>query len=461
MGYTPELAEIRFGCGLSPRLDGPADPGAMLAGLRGPDAMATAFPIEPFDQFRTRMIAMKDLRKQMKKVRGTPQFDSLRKQRNLANKAARQDMVRWHGQMLLRWTHTSTGFRERLARFWGDHFTANGKAGVSRRARSPYIEEAIRPHLTGRFEDMLIAVETHPVMLMYLDQVQSTGPASNAGKRSKGKRGLNENLAREAMELHTLGVEGTYTQDDVRQLAELFTGLTFQPQAGFKFNRNMAEPGAETVLGRSYGGDPARLEPVLNALRDLARHPDTARHLSWKLAVHFVADDPDPDLIAAMTTTYRDTGGDLEQVYAVMLGHPAAWREPLRNVKPPFDFIASSCRALAISPERIAGMKENRMRTMLMGPMALMGQPWQNPTGPDGWAEEDEAWITPQGIATRLRWAVTVPQVLQPKLPDPRVFVSLALGDNAPPAVHFAASAAESRADAIGLVLSSPAFQRR
>ena len=461
MGFSPDLAEIRFGCGLSPRLDGPASPGAMLAGLQGPDDMAAAFPIESFEQFRPRMLAMFELRKRMKKLRGTPEFDALRKERNLANKAARQDMVRWHGQMLMRWSHTRTGLRERLARFWSDHFTANGKSGVSRRARSPYVEEAIRPHLTGRFEDMLIAVETHPVMLMYLDQVRSTGPGSVAGKRSGGKRGLNENLAREVMELHTLGVDGAYTQNDVRQLAELFTGLTFQPQVGFKFNRNMAEPGAETVLGNSYGGDPARLEPVLQALRDLARHPDTARHLAWKLAVHFVADDPDPGLIEAMAARYRETGGDLEQVYGAMLDHPAAWDETLRNVKPPADFIASAGRALAISPERVARANERTLRRVLIAPMRFMGQPWQEPGGPDGWPEQDEAWVTPQGVAARVRWALAAPAVLRPDLPDPNEFVESALGPFATGPLRFAAASAESRADAIGLVLAAPAFQRR
>ncbi len=461
MSFSTELAEIRFGCGLSPGIAGPSRSDDLLDGLTGADEMVRIFPIEPFDTFRQRMVAMSVLRRRMRDARGTPEFDTLRKERNLMNKVARQDMERWFGQTLMRWSHTKSGFRERLASFWADHFTATGKAGVVRRATSPYIEEAIRPNLTGRFEDMLIAVITHPVMLIYLDQIRSIGPDSAAGIRSKGKHGLNENLAREVMELHTLGVDGAYTQDDVRQLAELFTGLTFQPRVGFKFNRNFAEPGAETVLGHSYGGDPGRLDAVLQVLRDLARHPDTARHISWKLAMHFVADTPDPEMIAAMTARYLETGGNLSDVYAAMLDHPAAWEMPLRNVKPPFAFIASSCRALAVAPDILTAMKEKQIQANLMTPMALMGQAWQKPTGPDGLPEEDDAWITPQGISARLRWAMTIPQVLRPDLPDPREFVTVALGSMVPEPVRFAASAAESRPDAIGLVLSSPAFQRR
>ncbi len=461
MTFSPDLADIRFGCGLSPGIASPSRPADLLAGLTGTDAMMQAFPIETFETFRQRMMAAQTLRKRMKKRRGTPDFDVVRKEYKVMNRLARQDMGRWYDMTLMRWSHTPSGFRERLARFWGDHFTAMGKTGLVRRATSPYVEEAIRPNLAGRFEDMLIAVVTHPLMLIYLDQFQSIGPDSVAGTRSQGKRGLNENLAREVMELHTLGVGGAYTQDDVRQLAELFTGLTFQPQVGFKFNRNYAEPGAETVLGQSYGGDPGRLEPVLQALRDLAGHPDTARHISWKLAVHFVSDSPDPALVARMTGRYMDTGGDLAQVYGAMLDHPAAWEMPLRNVKPPFDFIASSCRALAVAPEALSAMQEKNLKANLLTPMALMGQPWQKPTGPDGWPEEDDAWITPQGVSARLRWAMTIPQVLRPDLPDPRAFVTDALGSDVPEPVRFAADAAESQPVGIGLVLSSPAFQRR
>jgi uncharacterized protein (DUF1800 family) len=290
--------------------------------------------------------------------------------------------------------------------------------------------------------------------------MNSVGPNSDVAARRKKNTGLNENLAREVMELHTLGVDGPYTQSDVRQLAELFTGLTFQVNAGFKFNKHFAEPGSETVLGKEYGGDQTRLRDIHTALRDLARHPATARHLSWKLAVHFVSDTPTEALVVAMTRRYDETGGDLMPVYETMLNHPDAWI-PQGNVKQPINFIGSACRALAVAPELISSFDERAFQLNIIQPMGLMGQIWQRPEGPDGWPEEDPQWVTPQGVAARLQWAVSVPQVLKPELPDPREFVQTALGSRGSAAVSFAAKAAESRADGIGLVLASPAFQRQ
>lgn len=461
MSFSSDLAEIRFGCGLSPVVATPRNTQDILDGLSQPDEMKDLFAIEPFSVFRQRMVDMDSLNKEIKKSRGTPEFVDLRKQRKVRNKIARQDMAGWFGQTVLRWTYTPTGFRERLASFWGDHFFAAGKAGLVRRATSPYIEDAIRPNLSGRFQDLLIAAVTHPVMLLYLDQYRSTGPDSVRGKKSKGKFGLNENLAREVLELHSLGVDGPYSQDDVRQLAELFTGMSFKPKQGLVYNRNWAEPGAETVLGKSYGGDNPQLNDIKGALSDLANHPATARHIAKKLAVHFVSDMPDPALVDDLEAAFNRSNGNLMDVYAVLLNHPAAWDVTLSNVKQPFDFIASSCRALVVDPMTISQMDERQFKSQLLTPMTMMGQIWQKPTGPDGWPEEDEAWITPQGVSARLRWAMTMPQVLRPDLPDPREFVISALGQMAPDTVRFVAKAAESQSDAIGLVLASPAFQRR
>lgn len=461
MSFSPELAEIRFGCGLSPILSPVSSAQAMLDGVQGADAMAGLFPIETYDVFSQRMVRAKTLRKRMRRVRGAPEFDVIKKQRKLLSKAARQDMARWFGRNMLRWTFTEQAFRERLVTFWGDHFTALGKRGLLRRATSPFIEEAIRPHVGANFADMLVAITTHPLMLHYLDQENSVGPNSNRAKRKPHKVGLNENLAREVLELHTLGVDGPYVQSDVRQFAELLTGLTSQTTKGFGFRKDYAEPGAETVLGKSYGGKSAQLAPVIEALNDLAVHPATARHIAWKLAVHFVSDTPDPALVDHIAVRFQDTDGDLMAVYAALLEHPAAWEETLFNVKPPAAFMGSSFRALAIPVGAIEALSEKDTRRNLTMPLTLMGQNWQHPVGPDGWPEEDDAWVTPQGVAARLRWAVAVPQVLHPALPDPRRFVTDALGARATGTLRFVAASAESKAEAIGLVLASPAFQRR
>jgi uncharacterized protein (DUF1800 family) len=177
--------------------------------------------------------------------------------------------------------------------------------------------------------------------------------------------------------------------------------------------------------------------------------------------VHFVADDPPPALVSDLERAYLEGDGALLRVYEVLLNHPDAWREPRSNFKPPLDFMASAWRALSVKPAHAAELGPRKVRQVLIQPLIAMGQRFHRPAGPDGWPEEDSAWITPQGISTRLRWAVAAPPLLRPDLPDPRVFVSDALGGYADETVRFAARAAEQKAEAIGLVLASPPFQRR
>lgn len=458
--FDPQLAEIRFGYGLSPLVSPPSGAEDMLQRVGIPDPVEVRFEIETFPTFRTRMVAAQAQMDIRRKNRGTDMAAAAIKQRRLINKAARQEMARWLGQDLLRRSYTRAAFRERLVAFWGDHFSAQGKRGVIRRGTSPYLESAIRPHIAGRFADLLQAAILSPLMLHYLDQATAIGPNSTRAAKRKKASGLNENLAREVLELHTLGVDGPYDQEDVRQLAELFTGLSFQAQNGFKFRKDFVEPGPETVLGRTYP-DEASLRPIRMVLEDLATHPATARHIAHKLAVHFSADVPEPDLVRALAARFFETEGDLLQVYAALLDHPAAWRREMTNFKPPDAFLSSALRALGVPSAAIAALDENATRALFTEPLAQMGQVWQRPEGPDGWPEEDGAWVTPQGLSWRIRWAMSAPEQLRPDLPDPRDFVETALGGYAPEPVRFAAAAAESRPEAIGLVLVSPAFQRR
>lgn len=460
--FLPHIAERRFGYGLSPQVAPPVSVDAMLQGLTAPDEIAARFAIEDFDTFRQRMVAATEARKARKAARNAgddAEAKRQRKARNVINKAAREAKGEWLLQTLLRRAHTPHALRERLVSFWGDHFTAQGKAGVIRRGTSPFIETAIRPHIAGRFEDMLVAAVTSPLMLHYLDQTRSMGPKSARAIKKNGKFGMNENLAREVIELHTLGVAAPYSQTDVTQLAELLTGLTFQAPKGTRFRKDFAEPGAEVVLGRSYGPE-GGLAPIRQVLRDLARHPATARHIARKLAVHFIADTPPKALVDHLAQVYKRSGGALIEVYAALLGHEAAWQAPATNFRPPLEFMSAAFRALAVPPGAVAGASEKEIIRLFYGPLSLMGQTYQKPGGPDGWPEEDEAWVTPQGIAARLEWAVHVPRKLLGNLPDPRVFVETVLPD-APQDVHFAAAAAESRHEAIGIILCAPAFQRR
>ena len=461
MPYDPELAAIRFGCGLSPGIPAPGSADQMLAQLQGPDLAAQHFPIAGATAGLAAVQGFRQMRKEARRSQGTPEGEQSQEAFRRYRRRHLQQRDHWFRQLLLRQITTRDGLRERLTLFWADHFTAQGKGQAMRPLGYGYVESAIRPNITGRFEDLLIAAVTSPLMLHYLDQTHSRGAHSQASRRQGGRGGLNENLAREVLELHTLGVNGPYSQADVGQLAELFTGLSYRVKSGFVFRRALAEPGAEQVLGQSYGGDTAGLEPVLQALRDLARHPATADHIAWKLAVHFTRDAPDPALVADLAASYRNSGGDLGVLYERLLTHPLAWEPGLQNVKPPFDFIASSCRALALSPAALSGLNGKRIRQSFLVPLKVMGQNWQAPSGPDGWDEADEAWITPQGLSARLRWSMSAPSRLLDTLPDPDAFARQSLGARADVQVRFVASAAETRAEAIGLVLCAPGFQRR
>lgn len=457
--FDPVIAAIRFGEGLSPRIDLPVDVAAMLEGLTGSDRAAAAFPIARFSEAYPSILDHRNAARAVRGAEGDAKAEA-EAARDALRAAGREAVGRQLGMTLARSAHTGDGLRERLTRFWADHFTVRAVQGITRHLVAPYVEEAIRPHITGRFADMLKAVATHPMMLIYLDQVQSMGPNSQAARNRD--RGLNENLAREMLELHTLGVGGGYDQTDVRELAELLTGLTYHPERGFTFRPQQAEPGPEVVLGVSYGGaERATLDEVLAALDDLAAHPDTARHLGRKLAVHFTADDPEPELVEALATRFAETGGDLMAVTEALLTHPVAWDPAPRKVKPPYDFIASALRALAVPAETITGGTLQDVRRLAYRPLRLMGQTWQDPVGPDGWPEEAEAWITPQGMAGRITWAMEAPRQMLDRLPDPRLFVHDALGPTPPEDVVFAAHAAERVSDGVGVVLASAAFNRR
>ena len=458
MPFDPHLAATRFGTGLSPIIEPPADVPDMLARLTGPDLVAERLPISGFAQTVPTMGVYREAAAATRKARNETE-------RARADDAARMIRVEmgdvqrhFAATELARGVVTQDGLRERLVAFWADHFTIKSRNFFTRHLIATYAEDAIRPHVAGRFGDMVTAVVTHPLMLMYLEQVGSVGPESKQGQRLG--RGLNENLARELLELHLVGVDGGYTQADVTQLAELLTGLTFDYQKNeVRFRNDWAEPGAEVVMGRRYGAD-ASLETVRAALLDLSTRPEVARHLAHKLAVHFVSMTPDQDLVAQMADAFVATGGDLGAVTAAMLDHPAAWDPTRSKVRRPDLFITASLRALGVRADRIMALSPRDLRRHVIAAQALMGQPYQSPVGPDGWSEDPEDWITPQGLAGRIGWALRSPAVFVDALPDPRAFVTTALGPAVPPEVAFAAKAAESPADGVGIILTSPAFQR-
>lgn len=448
------LAAIRFGTGLRPGMAAVA-PEELLAGLTASDSLQARFPQ---DSYATRVAFGQEV---TRLNRARRESDAANEAFLAARRQLRADILRQLAITLARGTAAEAGaaLRERLVWFWADHFTTVGGRSFMRGAIAAYVEDAIRPHVAGRFGDMLEAAILHPVMVLYLDQERSYGPNSVTGLRRGAS--LNENLARELLELHTLGVNGGYTQTDVRQMAELLTGLGVERGGGLAFRPGNAEPGAEQILGQNFGGAPvAELSEIRTALRALALRPETARHISGKLADHFLSDTPDRGLIDALAATWMDSGGDLARVMGTMLAQPAAWADVPGRVKRPLHYIVSGLRALGVAPDRIAEAPTNAVNRIAALPMSAMGQTWQGASGPDGYFDDDREWIRPQSLAARIGWAMVAPAELRPRLPDPRAFVQAALSDAAPPDLVRAASRAETRAEGIGIVLASPEFQR-
>jgi uncharacterized protein (DUF1800 family) len=450
MATSKTILARRFGYG--PAGQQSSTPESLVSDLRGRDDMKVRFPAISREE-------IDNLRKAYS--RAAQSFRSGKTNDPTALAAARLDLrevkERSLTLALARIVATATPFRERLVWFWADHFTVVAKLNRTEGWPVDFVETAIRPHVAGNFADMLKASTIHPAMVSYLDQMDSVGPSSPAAK--DGKRGLNENLAREILELHTLGVGGDYTQADVREFAELLTGLVRVGETPFK--RSQAEPGAETVLGREYGGKRPKLDDILTALDDLAHHPSTARHLARKLAVHFVSDAPPDDMVDQMAAAYMKSGGDLLPVYKAMLAHPGATAPAPEKARQPFDFIAAALRSMQIAPKRLVDLDQRMLRLAMVRPLTLMGQPFMAPNGPDGWAEASSAWLTSQGLAARIAWAMRVPERLLHNLPDPVDFARVALADDASEALIVAASRAQTRGEAIGVILSSPEFNLR
>lgn len=447
---------IRFGTGIADNQKPASGPVEMLANLEQPDRMTDRFPTSGFADRLKMSVNLIKLRKARRKKNATEEIQArFYAQRKEIRKIAFSDTLNHAARAI----YSPDGFRERLGMFWADHFTIRQRGDGYQGSQAVYVTEAIRPHIAGRFADMLRAAVTHPLMLDYLDQVVSVGPNSKFGKAKK--RGLNENLAREVLELHTLGVGGPYTQKDVTQLAELFTGMTVDRQTGFKFQPNIAEPGAERVLGRKYGGWWPRMSHIEAALEDLALHPSTARHLARKLVVHFISDTPDKGMVDDVAAAYRDSEGDLMATYTALLNHPLAFQNFGQKAKRPDEFLISAVRALEIPAKSFLSLKERKAGQYFFGPMAAMGMRHQRPTGPDGWPEELDAWLSPQGLAARIQWSMAVPGQIRKPLPDANAFLKVALADAASPDLTWAVSVSETKREAIGLIFASPEFNRR
>ncbi|WP_323761903.1 DUF1800 domain-containing protein [Maricaulis sp.] len=351
---------------------------------------------------------------------------------------------------------TEAGFVERWVRFWSNHFSVS-MTSPPMALLAPTLEmEAIRPHAFGRFEDLLLAAELHPAMLFYLDNASSVGPTSRAGRR-RG-RGLNENLARETLELHTLGVDGGYSQDDIVALARLLTGWTIgnerlrhrSNQIGRTvFDERIHEPGAQTLLGERISG--AAEDKAPTALRQLARHPSTAQFVATKLARHFIADHPDAADIAHIAQAFIDSDGDLAQVANAVITAPGAFQPDPQKFKTPEEYLVSTVRALNLPRLQMRALRAS---------LAALGQvPFRAPS-PAGWPDTEAEWGGPDALMKRLDFANELARRVGASA-RPRERAPEILGPRLEGATALAIARSESAEQGLTLLLMSPEFLRR
>lgn len=361
---------------------------------------------------------------------------------------------------------SDTPLIERMVHFWSNHFSVSARKPGTQHQVGNHEFAAIRPHVLGKFSDMLKAAVLHPAMLLYLDQFQSVGPNSTfmqrrgrRGANGNGPRGLNENLAREILELHTLGVDGGYSQGDVTEFARALTGWTVrglrqierfaEPQdGGAAFVQLAHEPGSRQIMGRNYRDNGPK--QALEMLDDLAAHPSTARFIATKLARHFAGDDPPASLVTRLETDFRKTGGNLESLTKTLIDSPECWTEGPVKYRQPFEWLVSVLRITGVE-----GLNDRR----ISGALNEIGQvPWRAPS-PAGYDDVEGSWAGPDALFRRVELAERIARNApaddimnraEAAFPD-------ALTDN----TRLWLSRAESGSQALGLLLVSPEMMRR
>lgn len=360
---------------------------------------------------------------------------------------------------------------ERLVQFWSNHFTVSGQRPIVAPLALPFETEAIRPHVLGKFSDLLLASTQHPAMLLYLDNAQSVGPMSRFG--AQRAKGLNENLARELMELHTLGVDGGYSQTDVREVAKVLTGWTVaglgkanpgklkagmmsgassdDTESGFRFAPQAHEPGDKIILGKTYHEDGEAEGRSL--LLELARHPATARHLATKLARHFISDEPQAAVVESLTKVYLQSAGDLAVVTQHLISMDAAWQESACKIRTPNDWVIATFRAL-----QITGADTGKRCLVALRQLGQL--PFMAPS-PAGWPDQTADWLSPEALMTHIDLARVVAKRATSSNVDPRHLVSEIIGPSISAETAFQIENAPSQADGLALLLVSPEFMRR
>ncbi|MBD8650621.1 DUF1800 domain-containing protein [Rhizobium sp. CFBP 13726] len=487
----PTLAAIRYGYGLRPGEEPPRDAEALLAQLDQAAKRKLRFPREGAGGRRETASRVMSLRAaEAKAAKDGKPNESIRKEtQKEALQIYRQDAMARLAQAIL----SPFGFHERLASFWTDHFSTSALKSLPMRMVVPLYEaEAIRPNLAGSFANLLKAAMLHPAMLIYLDQSDGAGMDAPAGR--SGGRAVNESLGRELLELHTLGAGSGYTQEDVRAAALILTGLSVDRRAlEVVYRPRISEGGSISLLGEVYEDDEAGSQDHLRMLEDLAVNPMTAEHVCRKLVIHFVADEPPADVVAAMTAAWAETEGHLKAVYRAMLDHPRAWSDPGQKIKRPFEFVVSGFRAVDISDKDLSRLLDEmdddeqeddgpmrkalkmasstaaredakqraaRANDLTLAALQRMDQPIWQPPSPAGYADLASVWLSPGQLSERIAWARLMAGRFGQRR-DPGTFLDAALGDAAGQNTRDVIAQAPDTNHAIAMVLASPEFNRR
>ena len=470
-----EIAVLRFGLGAraGDLAAAGADPRSwLMAQIGGGVPLAGHTALAPSERIFAELLAARDQLQEMKResaAHSAPDGAAA----TAANPVRDAYLPHYRAQVLARAQSaalTARPFAERLVHFWTNHFAVSADKGAVLGIAGTLENEAIRPHVAGRFADLLIAVEQHPAMIAFLDNQYSVGKDSDlamlAARRGarpledKPKRefGINENLAREILELHTLGVNGGYTQTDVTPFAQIITGWSVGGGKGrlaggapgqFYFRDNLHEPGPKTFLGKTYRESGRRQGEAV--LADLAVHPATAHFIAAKLVRHFVADDPPPAAVERVARVFLKSGGDLPRVYAALIEAPEGWDAGARKFKTPEDFVFSTLRALDLSPQK---------PEEIVPAFDLLGQRQYAPGSPAGWPDTAKSWDGSDALLRRVLWASRVAGRYQQGL-DPADLAVSCLGAYARPETVSALRRASSASQGVALLLMSPEFQRR
>lgn len=414
---------------------------------------------------------------------------------------------------------TDRPFIERLTHFWTNHFAVSVDKPIVLGLAGSFEREAIRPHVLGTFTELVLAVEQHPAMLLYLDNQASIGPDSPmalrvARRRPDARLGINENLGREIMELHTLGVGSGYTQADVTTFAKVISGWSIgrgameratgqDGRAGsaatdgsvrgglgrmwggesgrFVFRPGMHEPGPQVILGKRY--DQEGIEQGIAVLTDFSLHPATARHIATKLARHFISDDPPPAAVERLAQAFSESGGDLKTVYRALIRSPEPWTQPLAKYKTPSDYVISTFRGLSArsgseesgaafgggvdadggvtrSMSRLARRADRGVDRAALAAVNLLGERPYCPGSPAGWPDRASDWDGASALLKRIRWADALAQRLG-SLYDARALARELLGGTLGASTRTAIARAASASQALTLLLSAPEFLRR